>query len=81
MFDAFGEAATKFTRRKCVKCEGVHDDDGGLVEGADEVFALGDIDADFATDGGVDHSEEGGWALDKGDTAQVGGGGHADGVA
>ena len=36
----------------------------GLVEGAEEVFAAGEIDAGFATNGGVDLGEEGGGDLD-----------------
>ena len=53
----------------------------GGVEGADEVFAGGQVDGDFAADAAVDLGEQGGGDLDEGDAAGVGGGDEADEVA
>ena len=60
---------------------GVDDDAVGGVEGADEVFAGGQINSDFAADAAVDLGEQGGGDLDEGDAAGVGGGDEADEVA
>ena len=60
---------------------GVDDDAVGGVEGADEVFAGGQVDGDFAADAAVDLGEQGGGDLDEGDAAGVGGGDEADEVA
>ena len=51
------------------------------MEGADEVFAGGVVDAGFPADAGVDHREERGGDLDERDAAQDGGGDEARHVA
>ena len=81
VFDAFGEAAADFTRGKGGEGGDIGEDEAGLVEGADEVFAGGVIDADLAADGGIDGGEEGGGALDEGGAAEKGGGDEAGKVA
>ena len=49
----------------------------GRVEGADEVLALGGVDAGLAADGRVDHAEQRGGDLDDLHPAQPGGGDEA----
>jgi hypothetical protein len=46
----------------------------GLVEGADEVFAFRGIDAGFSTDGAVHEGDDGGGDLDEGDAPVKNGG-------
>lgn len=52
-----------------------------MVEGADEVFTDGVVDACFSADGGIDHGEESGGDLEEGEAAEEGGGGEASHVA
>jgi hypothetical protein len=68
---AFGERAEDF---------GVNEDGEGLVEAADEVFSSNEVDAGFATDGGVDLAEEGGGDLEDGNAAEEDGGEEAGDV-
>ena len=44
----------------------------GLLERADEILALGQIDAGLAADGGVDHRQQACGAKDEVDAAQIG---------
>ena len=58
------------------------DDDGrGLVEGAEQVLALGKVDAGLAADGRVDLGDERGRDLDPGHAPQVRGGEEARRIA
>ena len=74
VLDAFGEAAADFADGEGFEGGDIGDDEARLMEGADEIFAGGVIDADFAADGGVDGGEEGGGDLDEGDSAEEGSG-------
>ena len=60
---------------------GVHDDQLGLPEGADDVFRLAQIHRRLAADGGVDHGERGGGAVDEVDAPHIDGGGKARQIA
>ncbi len=53
---------------------GVDDDEGGLVEGADEVFAFGDVDGGFSSGGAVGLGDDGRRDLHEGYAAIVDGG-------
>ncbi len=59
----------------------VAEDGHRLVEGADEVLPLGQVDAGLAADGGVDLGQQRGRGLQAGHAPVVGGGGEAGGVA
>ena len=52
----------------------VGEDGGRLFEGSDQVFALGQVYADFGPDAGINHCQQAGGALDETDATQIGGG-------
>ena len=80
-FDGLVEAGAELRGGEGGEEVGVGVDGDGVVEGADEVFARGKVDAGLATDGGVDLGEEGAGDLDVGDSAHVDGGEEAGDVA
>jgi len=70
VLEAFGEARAELSFWEFFEGGGVCEDERGLVEGAEVVFEDGaifkrEVDAGFAADGGIDHAEEGGGALDE----------------
>ena len=77
VLDHLAEAGTQFAGGQRGEGGDVGDDGAGLVEGADEILAGGQVDGDLAADGGVDHAEEGGGGVDEGHAADVRGGGGA----
>ncbi len=80
-FDAFLEPGAELGGGKGAEEVGVGEDGLGVVEAADEVFAGEEVDAGFASDGGVDLCEQGAGELDVADTAHVDGGEEAGDVA
>ena len=60
---------------------GVYDDQLGLPEGADDVLRLPQIHSGLAADGGIDHREGGGGAVDEVDAAHIDGSGKTRQVA
>jgi hypothetical protein len=57
-FDHLGQPSPKFIPRQRCQDRHVHQDGGLPFEGTDQVSALRQIDAGFATDRSVDHGEQ-----------------------
>ena len=70
--DDLGEPADVVVDRQRVQRGQVAQHPGRGVEGADEVLALGGVDAGLAADGGVDHGEHGRGDGDPAHAAQPG---------
>ena len=81
VLDDLGPAAAHLARRQGRKGVHVFDHQAGLVEGAQVVLALAQVDGDLAAHGGVDHGEDGGRRLDQAHAPQKGGRGVAGEVA
>ena len=81
VLDHLGHAGGELARRQGGQQVGVGEDGRGLVEVADEVLAGGKVDARLATDGAVDHREQGGRELVEIDAALIGSGREAGEVA
>ena len=72
--DDFVEARVEFALREGGEDGGVDQDSERLVEGSDEILACGEVRSGFATNGGVDLSEERGGNLNNRDAPHVDGG-------
>ncbi len=81
VLDDLGHAGGEFLRGQRGERVEIGNDEARLVERADEILTLGQVDAGLAADGAVDHGEERGGNLDEGDTAQVARGDEAGEVA
>ena len=68
---AFDEAGAQLALRKSGQEIDVGDDCGGMVEGSDEIFAFGKIDAGFAADGRVNLCQKRGGNLNETNAAHV----------
>ena len=58
VFDDLRIAGAKFPRRQGIERGGVGDHQNRLMEGADEIFAVGGIDGGLAADRGIDLSQQ-----------------------
>ena len=81
VLDHFGHAGTEFPIRERGQGEWIDQDQLRLVEGTNQVFAPRMVDTGFATNGGIDHGEKGGWNLHHGNAPQPTGGGKTGHVA
>src|SRR6185369_5505882 len=81
VLDDLAQPAQVLPLRQGVQGGDVDQDRARLVEGADQVFSLGMVDAGLSTYAGVDLGQKRGGNLDEGDAAQVTGGGKAGHVA
>lgn len=70
----FGQSALKFAWWQCLKIDRVDPHTDRLVKCADEIFALGVIDANLATDRAVNHGKQCGGNHQEGNTTIPGGG-------
>jgi hypothetical protein len=75
--DHLGEAAAQLGGRQRREHVQVAQHADGFVERADEVLALGGVDAGLAPDGGVDHAEHGRRHVDESHATQPAGGDEA----
>ena len=80
VFDDFVEARPEFAPRQRRQQRRVHHDQRGRVKGADQVLALGMIDAHLSPDGAVHLRQQRGGDLDDRDAAKIGGGGKSRGI-
>lgn len=81
VLDHFGHAFADESRGEGGEGGGVDEDEPGLVEGADEVFAAGDVDCGLAAHGAIDLGHDAGGYLHEGDAAVVDAGDEACHVA
>jgi len=81
VFDDFIKPGAVLARGKSAERVRINGDEAGLIEGADEVLAFGEVDAGLAADGAINLSDERGGDVDEGDAAQVAGGDKAGDVA
>ena len=79
MLQTLGQAATQFAFGERGQHLGIDHNPRGLVERADEVFALRDVDPGLAAYRGVDHGEQTRRALHERDAAEIRRGGQARG--
>src|SRR4029079_11158806 len=69
VFSDLGIACRQFAPWQRIEQGDVDEDGAGLMEGANEVLAMGRIDAGLAADGGIDLRQKSGRDLDEVDTA------------
>ena len=81
MFQRFGQAVDPLDHRQCLERVEVGHDRQRRVKGADQILPDGGVDAGLATDGRVDHRQQGRRDLDHRHTAQKGRGDKAGEVA
>ena len=81
IFDDFGIAGAGFAGRQAVERGGVDQDQRGLVEAADQIFARAGVDRGLAADRRIDLGQQGGGQLHEMAAALEDGGGKADEVA
>ena len=81
VLDDFGQTSAQFAIWQGGQRVGVGDHGQRLVEGADQVLALRQVDRGLAADGGVDHGQQRGWQLQERYAAHPAGGGEAGEVA
>ena len=72
MLDGFGPAGAQLPLGQGLEYRHVGQDELRLVEGSDEVLALGKIYGRLAADSGVHHREQAGRHLREGETSQIG---------
>src|SRR5919106_3052069 len=71
VLDYFSKAGDEFPTRQRPQNVHVDQDDPGLIEGADQVFAVLMIHAGFAADARIDLSQQRRWHLDVRNAAQI----------
>ena len=81
VLDDFGEAFVKLARWQGAERVGIGNDEAWLMEGPDEIFAAGSVDAGLAADGTIDLGDDGGGDLNAGNAAVVNGGSESREVA
>ncbi len=81
VFDHFRVAGGEFARRQRGEAAGVGEHQRGLVEGADQIFAVRGIDAGLAADRGIDLRQHGGRNLHEIHAAPQARGGEAGEIA
>ena len=81
VLDDFGEAFVKLARWQGAERVGIGNDVARLMEGPDEIFAAGGVDAGLAADGTIDLGDDGGGNLNAGNAAVVNGGSESREVA
>ncbi len=81
VFDDFGIAGAHLPGGKCCESVDVGEHENGLMEGADQVFAVRGVDASFAADGAIDLCEQCRWDLYEADATAEDGGSEAGEVA
>jgi hypothetical protein len=81
VLDDFGEAFVKLARWQGAERVGIGNDESWLMEGPDEIFAAGGVDAGLAADGTIDLGDDGGGHLNAGNAAVVNSGSESREVA